>query len=51
MDEGLFIGNYDDYFGDEQAIEAEADFVKRETFWSDPAFPPDGRSLYFDPVR
>lgn len=51
MDFGLCDGNYFDYENDEEAILREfdlADEVKEGECWEDPAFPADGRAIYFD---
>mmetsp|Transcript_2824 Transcript_2824/g.4278 ORF Transcript_2824/g.4278 Transcript_2824/m.4278 type:complete len:766 (+) Transcript_2824:144-2441(+) len=52
MDAGLCDGNYFDYEDDETALQREADIATEildGECWVDPAFPADGRALYFDP--
>eukprot|EP01041_Mallomonas_annulata_P011157 gene11157-23318_t len=54
MDVGLCPGNYYDYEDDNMATNREAEIVDElepNKYWEDFQFPPDGRSLYFDPLN
>jgi hypothetical protein len=52
MNSGLCPGNYFDYPDDEVAIQREFEIGDSLTgTWIDDAFPPNARSLYFDPLN
>lgn len=52
MESGLCSGNYYDYAGDDVALQREIELMDgREDTFTDVHFPPDIRSLYFDPLN
>eukprot|EP01038_Epipyxis_sp_PR26KG_P013241 gene13241-17747_t len=54
LDVGLCGGNYFDYSDDELALQREyelADSIGASNSFKDEAFPPNARSLYFDPLN
>lgn len=52
MDQGLFPGNYFDYADDEIAIQREVEIGESiPGQYLDDIFPPNARSLYFDPLN
>ena len=52
LDGGLAAGNYFDYADDDVAIQREYEIMESLSgHYTDPYFPPDARSLYFDPFH
>jgi hypothetical protein len=53
MDQSLFPGNYHDYPDDEVALQREVELGESlsGSFFVDDIFPPNARSLYFDPLN
>lgn len=52
LDSGLASGNYFDYPDDEVAAQREYEIMESlPGHYLDPSFPPDARSLYFDPFH
>ena len=52
LDVGLVAGNYFDYADDDVAVQREYEIMEGLGIqYTDPCFPPDARSLYFDPFH